>query len=138
MKLVLPTILLTILMTGCFNTDAPKCSNDDVQETVKQVYENVLENAQNSDNIILAGFTKSLPTSITELSSFRAVAYDKSVKLRTCKADALFDTNQTIEISYTVQLDEEDSDQFYVELDTEFMETLMQQNIMREVFRKTK
>ncbi|QOP40249.1 hypothetical protein [Sulfurimonas marina] len=138
MKIFIPTVLLALFMSGCFSDNAPKCSNEDVQDTVKQVYTNILDNAQNSNNLFLAGFTKSLPKAMVELSSFRAVAYDETVKLRSCKAEALFDTDQTMEISYTVQLDEQDSDQFYVELDTAFMETLMQQSIMQEVFNKNK
>jgi hypothetical protein len=136
MKTIVLSLLLTIFMTGCFNNEPPKCSDDDVQETLKSIYTQVLENVQNSGNPFLAGFTKSLPQGIQSLSSIRPVAYDEAVKIRSCKAEALFDNNQTAAIEYTVQTNEENSDDFYVELNTEFLEGLMQQSIMQGIFNK--
>ena len=68
------------------------------------------------------------------MNSVRAISYDEVVKLRTCRAEAVFDTNQTANIEFTVQLNEENSDEFYVDLDTEFVEGLMQQSLMQGMF----
>lgn len=135
-KTIIIATLFGFFMSGCFSVDAPKCSDEDVEDTVKEIYLDVLKNAQDPNNSFLAAFTDGLPTAITKLSTQRAIAYDENVKLRSCKADALFDNNQTIEINYTVQLDEQDSDQFYVELDTEFLSTLMQQSMLQGIWKK--
>jgi len=130
------SFLIIFILSGCFNTQAPKCSDDAVQETLKDVYLKVLTNLQNSQNPFLAGFTQGLPKSIDTLSSIRAVSYDEAVKIRSCKADVSFDNNQTATLEYTVQLNEENNDEFYVELDTDFLEGLMQESIMQGIFNK--
>lgn len=137
MKNLIPLFLILFFLSGCFKTEAPKCSDQEIQESVKEVYGNINNNIQNSDNTFLSGFSQVLPHKILSLESFRAIAYDKEIKLRSCKAQATFDTNQTLELNYTVQLSEEDSNEYYVELDTVFLETLIQQNLMREVFKRT-
>jgi hypothetical protein len=134
MKTAIITLLVAMLMSGCFNSEAPKCSDKDVQNTVKDLYTQLLDNT--SKNILLSGLVGNLPKNITEISSIRAISYDKSVKLRTCKADAQLDSNQSMQISYTVQLNEEDSDTFYVELDSSFLEGLVQKSLMKNIFNK--
>ncbi|MFT7003918.1 MAG: hypothetical protein ACJAWW_001270 [Sulfurimonas sp.] len=134
MKTAIITLLMVMLMTGCFNSEAPKCSNKDVQETVKGLYTQLLDNT--SKNVLLSGLMGDLPKNITNMSSIRAVSYDETVKLRTCKADVQLDTNQSIQISYTVQLNEEDSDTFYVELDSGFLEGLVQKTMMKTIFNR--
>jgi len=136
MRILLPSFLLVIFLSGCFNNNPPKCSDEKVQETVKGLYVQILQNVQNSGNPFLAGFTNSLPQNIKSLSSIRPVAYDEMIQMRTCKANALFENNQTLSIQYTIQTNEENGGDFYIELDTEFLEGLMQQNIMQGIFNK--
>jgi hypothetical protein len=66
------------------------------------------------------------------------VAYDEKVKMRSCKADVTFENNQTASVEYSVQMDEEDSENFYVELNTEFLQALMQESMMRNILNKSK
>ena len=134
MRIIISALLIALAMSGCFKSEAPKCSDADVQATVKSVYIQMLDNIHNSGNILLAGFSANLPAQMQELSSIRAIAYDDVVKLRSCKATASFDANQTVSIAYTVQLNEENSDEFYVELESDFVEALMQESLMNGIF----
>jgi hypothetical protein len=120
------------LLSGCFKSEAPKCSNPDVKELVKNLYGDSLENL--SKNPMSALFIDALPKKIVKLNATRPIAYDEKINMRRCKAEALFDNNIKADISYTVQLSEEKSDQFYVELDTSFMEGLVQQSMMQGIF----
>ena len=117
-----------VMLSGCLNTEAPECSDEDVVGTVKNIYAELPE--KNKDNPIAGMFMKTLPKSITSLESIRPVSYEENVKLRTCKAQATLENGQTIDIQYTVQSVENDSAQFYVELNTDFIENLMMTNIM--------
>ena len=136
MKITFLTLLLAFLMTGCFNNEPPKCSDESVHVTLQDVYLQVLDNINDSGNPFLAGFSKNLPQNLMSLSSVRAVSYDEAVLLRSCKADALFDNGETVGINYTVQANEENSDEFYVELETEFLEGMMQKSMMQGIFNK--
>jgi len=135
MKIITSVIFTSLFLTGCFS-EAPKCSDAEVKETLKSVYLQVLDNINSSNNMFLAGFASSLPKAIESIDSIRTVAYDEKIELRQCKADVRFDNNQTASISYSVQVNEENSDEFYVELDTEFVEGLMQSNMMNGFFNK--
>jgi len=118
------------LLSGCFKQEAPKCSDKDVKNLVKSLYQDSLK--QLSNNPMAALFIGALPKEMTSLTSVRSVAYDEKVGLRSCKAEAHFN-NKTVNIKYTVQLNEENSDEFYVELDTAFLEGLIQQSMMQGI-----
>ena len=117
-----------LVLSGCFETQAPECSDEAVIETVKNIYTELPE--KNKDNPIAGMFMKTLPKSITSLDSIRPISYDENIKLRTCKAQATLENQQTIDLQYTVQTMEKDPDQFYVELNTDFLEGLLMNNIM--------
>jgi hypothetical protein len=136
MKTLIATTLLasTLLLTGCFNTDAPKCSDKEVTDLVKNIYSDWVNNAEQSQNPMLAMFLNNLPKNITDISSARATSYDKEIKLRTCKADITFDNNATTSLMYTVQITEEDSENFYVELNSDSLEGIMQQSMMSNIY----
>jgi len=123
---------LALTLSGCLENEAPKCSNPAVKALVKDLYQESVKELEN--NPMAAIFMTTLPKEISSVSTVRAVAYDEKVNLRHCKAQAHFDNNISTNISYTVQLSEENPEEFYVELDTTFMEGLMQQSMMQEMF----
>jgi len=113
-------------LTNYFNS-TPKCSDDNVQSLVKDIYINMLENAK--DNILLNVYMSKAPQSISSLSSIRAISFDKEVNLRECKAVANFDDDSNLDLEYSVQIAEDGND-FYVEFKEDFVEKLMTQSIM--------
>ncbi len=123
---------LMLMLSGCFKSEAPKCSDTDVKGVVQDLYKDSLQKLSN--NPMAAIFMGALPKEIVSISAVRPVAYDEKVNLRSCKAEAHFDNNVTANIEYTVQLNEENQEEFYVELDTDFIEGLMQQSMMQEMF----
>jgi len=125
---------LTLMLSGCLDSEAPKCSDPAVKKLVKDLYQESVQELAN--NPMAAIFMTSLPKEITSISAVRPVAYDEKVNLRSCKAEAHFDNNISANIKYTVQLSEENPEEFYVELDTTFMEGLMQQSMMQGIFDK--
>ncbi|WP_456451761.1 hypothetical protein [Hydrogenimonas sp.] len=124
-------------MTGCFKSEAPQCSDPEVVKLVEQIYENQMQELQKS-NPLAAIFLATLPKKIVKIESARPVKYDENVKLRSCKGIAHFEDNRTANIEYTVQLDEKNSDQFYVELQMDFLEGLAQQNMMDMIMNEKK
>jgi len=122
------------LLTGCFKSEAPKCSDPAVKSLVKNLYQDSLQKLQTNPMAVI--FIAALPKEIQSITAVRPVAYDEKVNLRSCKAEAHFDNNVTANIEYTVQLSEENPEEFYVELDTTFMEGLMQQSMMQGIFDK--
>jgi hypothetical protein len=130
-KTALLLVSTTFLLSGCFQDETPKCSDSDVKDLIKEIYQDSLQEL--SANPMSALFIGGLPKKIVSISSVRPVAYDKTVHLRTCKAEAKFDNNQTTDIEYTVQITEDNPDEFYVELDTSFMEGLVQSSMMQEM-----
>ncbi len=114
-----------------FVKKAPKCSDENVVQTVKNIYAGLPEQIKQT-NPLAAAFMQNIPKEITIIQDIRPTSYDKEINLRQCKANALLDDNKTMEISivYTVQLSQENNDEYYVELDTSFLEGLMQQSIM--------
>jgi len=131
-KKITKAMVLTVpllMLAGCLNTETPECSDEDVVETVKNIYSEIPE--KNKDNPIAGMFAKTLPKSITALESIRAISYDENVKLRTCKSQVTFENGQTADLQFTVQSLEKNDGEFYVELDTGFIEGLMMQNIMK-------
>lgn len=133
LKPLVATSLSLFLLTGCFTKEPPKCSDDDVKETLQGIYSDLIAKSQNN---FMAMFLQALPKEIDSFSSIRPVAYDEKVKIRTCKADVTFENNQTASIEYTVQLNEEENEEFYVELKTDFLEALVQQSIMQQMLNK--
>ena len=120
---------LALGLTGCFKSEAPKCSDPEVVKLVEQIYENQMQELQKS-NPLAAIFLATLPKRIVAIESARPVKYDENIKLRSCKGVAHFEDNRTANIEYTVQLDEMNGDQFYVELQMGFLEGLAQQGMM--------
>ena len=128
------TAVTPLFLTGCFQNEAPKCSDPAVKGLVKNLYQDSLKQLSNNPMAII--FMGALPKEIVSITAVRPVAYDEKVHLRSCKAEARFDNNATANIEYTVQLSEENPEEFYVELDTAFMEGLMQQSMMQGIFDK--
>ncbi|MEO1938371.1 MAG: hypothetical protein ABGW85_07025 [Sulfurimonas sp.] len=131
-KTMIAVAITPFLLSGCFKSEAPKCSDPAVKGLVKDLYTESLQKL--SSNPMAAMFMGALPKEIVSISAVRPVAYDEKVNLRSCKAEAHFDNNVTANIEYTVQLSEENPEEFYVELDTAFMEGLMQQSMMQGIF----
>lgn len=136
MKILFISLFLLIFMNGCFTHEIPTCSDAKVQKSVKTLYIQILQNVQDSGNPFLAGYTDNLPQTIESLSNIKTVSYDELIQLKRCTADALFENNQTLSIEYTIEINDESSDDLYIELNTEFLEGLMQQRIMEGVFNK--
>ncbi len=120
-KLLLFTTCLLVLNTGCFKNGAPSCTNKEVKATVMELYLEVSGSGYSLGKL-------TLPNTMTSLDNVRPTSYDKEIKLRTCKANAHFDTGDVMEIEYTVQL-MEDTNQPYIELKNDFAQQLLQQKI---------
>jgi hypothetical protein len=133
---VLP-VLLALGLSGCFKSEAPKCSDKQVVELVEQIYTNQIQELQKS-NPLAAVFLAALPKKMVAIESARPVSYDEKIKLRSCKGVAKFDDNRTANIEYTVQLDEKNNDQFYVELKMDFLEGMAQQSMMDMIMNEKK
>lgn len=116
-----------LLLSGCLN-ETVKCSDESVQQTIKEIYVEQIQSGQN--NPLLATMTKNLPN-IESIDSIRPASYDDEIKLRECKAVIHFDNGSTTDVAYSVQENEENSDEFYVELDTTFVESLLMSSIMQ-------
>ncbi len=125
-----------LLFTGCFNTEAPKCSDKEVTSLLKETYTQWRENMEKSGNPLMAVYSVMLPKKIVNIDAPRASAYDPNIKLRSCKAEVTFDNNITGTLAYTVQIDEKDSDQFYLELDSDSLTALLQQSLMGNVLKQ--
>jgi len=132
-KIIVVTLPILLLFSGCFSNEAPKCSDPAVKKMVKNLYEESLEELSTNPMAII--FMQSLPKRMLSLSAVRPMAYDEKIHLRACKAKARFDNNISSDIEYSVQLSEENPKEFYVELDTTFMEGLMQQSMIQGVFK---
>jgi len=121
-------IISMFFLTGCLKYEAPKCSNPDVELLVKQLYKDSLNKLTN--NPMTAIFITAMPKEIKKLTYIRPTSYNKEISLRECKAEAVFDKNISAAIHYNVQLTEDQSDKYIVELDTTFMEGLMQKSLL--------
>ncbi len=125
-------------LNGCFESqEAPSCSDGRVTEMVQQIYADHMKSA-GGENIFAQVFLAAAPGRIAKIDVARAVAYDEKLKLRSCKAEATFENNATSPIEYTVQLDEKDPEQMYIELKLDFLEQLMQQGMMQQFMNKMK
>ena len=131
------TILLgsvvAVSFSGCLSSEAPKCSSDEAIESVKSLYIDMQENVKS--NPYAALFASSLPKEMTSIESIRPVSYDENIKMRSCKATAKLENGSEIDIEYTIQLNEENSDEYYVELSSSFLEALMMQNMMKSIMK---
>ncbi len=131
-KIYLLTPLIAMFaLTGCFKSEAPKCSDTEVKKTLKKLYAQKM--IEMKGNVLTMFFTAAVPKTITSIGAARAISYDEKVNLRSCKAEATLGEGITSAIEYTVQLDEENNGQFYVELQMGFVETLAQQGIMNQL-----
>lgn len=120
-------------MTGCFSTQAPKCSDEDVKITLNEIYTEHIETLKESGNPLLYMFISFIPSEMTSIESIRTAGYDEKIKMRSCKANVTFDNNQSAAIEYSIQLDEEDADNFYVEINTEFFEEMLKHSMMQNI-----
>ena len=129
-RLVVKSLVVLGVVFGlnACSKETPKCSDEDVQVLVSNLYADMLENS--AQNILLSAFLVNAPKSLDRLESVRAVSYDKEVKLRECKAVAHFENGYTADIEYTVQLSETNHDEFYVELKGDFLQQLMMNSIL--------
>ena len=126
-----------LMLNGCFKTEAPQCSSEEVTGMVQQIYGKHMKD-MGEDNILAQVLFATVPKKISKIDSARAVSYDENIHLRSCKAQAYFESNTTAPIEYTVQLDEKDSDQIYVELKMDFVEDLAQQGMMNQIMKNMK
>ena len=133
---VLPAALV-FAMTGCFDAEAPKCSDPKVVKLVQETYERELHDMLKA-NPLAGVVVAALPSKMTAVDSARPIEYDEKVKLRSCKGVARFDDNRTAEIAYTVQLDEKDDSKVYVELELDFMNGLVKEGMMKMILNGTK
>lgn len=127
--------VLIVALGGCFQSDAPKCSDIKVKTVVKNVYAKQISSLAN-ENPMAAIFADALPKKIVRIDSARPLKYEENIKLRTCKGVAYFDDNRSADIEYTVQLDEKNSDKFYVELKMDFLEDVAKEGILQHMFKK--
>lgn len=125
------------MLNGCFKTEAPKCSSESVTGLVQEIYEKHMKSME-EENIFAQVLLGTVPKKIIQIDSARPVAYDENIHLRSCKAQAHFEHNTTAPIEYTVQLDEKNSDQIYVELKMDFVEDLAQKNMMNQIMKNMK
>ena len=129
---------LSLGLSGCMESkEAPSCSNEQIKIMVKEIYVKHIKDSA-KENILAQVFLAAAPQHIVKLESARAMAYDEKIMLRSCKAEAVFDGNTTANITYTVQLDENDKDKLYVELQLDFLEALMQQGLMNQFMKEIK
>jgi len=111
-----------------FEKTPPKCSDKETINSLKKIYINI--NKQQSK------VTK-LPKSIKSLNSIRATSYNRDIALRGCKALVKLSNDTELNMQYTVQLDETNSDNFYVEIEQSFISNLIAQSYLKNL-RKTK
>ncbi len=130
--------VLALGMSGCMETkEVPSCADVQVEKMLKEIYAKHIKET-GSANIIAQMFLASVPKQILKLDSARAVAYDDKIMLRSCKAEATLEGNVTTAIEYSVQLDEKNKEQMYVELKLDFLEGLMQQGMMNQLMNDDK
>ncbi|BCD68809.1 hypothetical protein [Nitratiruptor sp. YY09-18] len=131
-------VLVLVLLSGCFKKEPPKCSDEETIETVKEIFAKNVDEIY--DGIPLIAIMKMgkkgkidfhLPKKIVDIKDALPVSYDEKIKRRECQATAVLDTNDTAQISYTVQLSEKDPDQFYVELKFDFLQPILQKHMMQ-------
>ena len=137
MKKLVKYLLLCIVavsLSGCFKSEVPKCSDEQVVKLVSNIYAENISDIENNPFVKMIGPV--LPKRIVRIESARPVKYDENIKLRSCKGIAYFDDNRTATIEYTVQLDEKDSSQFYVELKMDFLEGLVQEGVLKHLFKQ--
>ncbi|MBU1927387.1 hypothetical protein KKG77_00130 [bacterium] len=128
MNKILLSAFVLFSLSGCFSSEPPKCSDEDVKDIVKSLYVEMIGNMK--ETTYTAIFAAALPKEMLSIDSIRPVAYDEAVKMRSCKATAKLEGDKEINIEYTIQTNEENSDEYYVELGSDFVEGLMMQNIM--------
>ncbi len=126
-----------LILNGCFNTEAPKCSDEKIEKMVKEIYADHVKTLS-TENILAQLLLVTVPKKIVKLDAARPVSYDEKITLRSCKANATFETNITVPVEYTVQLDEKNKEQIYVELKLDFLEDLAQQGMMDQFMKNMK
>ena len=127
--------LSVLIFSGCFKNEPPKCSDPDVKKSVKKLYSDMEKKiSQNPMAAMLGLFAGGslMPKEMVSLSNTRPIEYDEKIKLRKCKADARFDNNESVTVIYTVQLSEENPDEYYVELSSDFLEPMLKKNMMKK------
>ncbi|MFA5232941.1 MAG: hypothetical protein WC390_00970 [Sulfurimonas sp.] len=123
LSLAVPFVLL---LNGCFD-ETVKCSDEMVKETIKEIYTEQIQSG--ASNPLLAAMSANFPNLIS-IESIRPISYNKEVKMRECKAVMHFENETTADLSYTIQTNEDNGDDYYIELDKAFLESLIMSSMM--------
>ncbi len=121
----------------------PECSDESVTSIINPLYgdmrKDVIDGTDWMSKLIVSSV---LPGFIKRIDMPRTTGYDESIRRRSCEAEAIFDINDgpfsknkkemAVTISYVVQLDEKNNQQFIVILKPDFIDSLYQkaQNIL--------
>jgi|TARA_R110002033_G_scaffold29007_5_gene65304 hypothetical protein len=135
-KIIIP-LLITLAISGCNNpfASAPECSDKSVKDLVITLYGDIVK--QSKDNPLTNIFAQGIPSSLKSVNTARSTDYNKDILLRSCRAEGITDNGIEISIKYTVQFLKEEND-FMVELDSDFLEGLMQKSIMDTISKMKK
>lgn len=115
----------------------PECSDESVTSLISPLYKDmrkgIVESTNWTDRITVSLV---LPGSVKRLEAARSAGYDEYIRRRSCEAEAVFDINDgifsnnkkemTATITYHVQLDEKNNQQFIVILEPDFINNLYQ------------
>lgn len=105
-----------------FSSSDVKCDDVQVQELVRNIYE---DNIKNSTNYLLSNIAKNLPE-IDTIQDIRTQSIDKDLDKKTCKANLIFKDKTQTQLIYEVQTQ---NDKIYVELDMQSLQSLLMQNM---------
>lgn len=119
----------------------PECSDESVTSLIDPLYKDMRKDI--GENTNLTNFFRvslSLPPSMKRLDMPRSIGYDESIQRRSCEAEAVFDINNgifsnhkkeiAITITYHVQSDEKNNQQFIIILEPDFIDILEQKASM--------
>jgi len=132
---MLTSLVGIIAFSGC-STDTPKCSDVRVKTKVINTYKKWKDELNNTKNPLFEIFLKGKIPNLLVLKNARAISYNKEIKLRECKAEAIFDNNQTWTIHYTVQNSEENPRDFYVEISKKSLDKVAKESIVESFFQQ--
>lgn len=105
-----------------FSSSDVKCDDVQVQELVRNIYE---DNIKNSTNYLLSNIAKNLPE-IDKIQDIRTQSIDKDLDKKTCKANLILKDKTQTQLIYEVQTQ---NDKIYVELDMQSLQSLLMQNM---------
>jgi len=141
-RLILGVSIATtsVLITGCGDTniskkEAPLCSDTKIIDTLKKTYyERVQKIKKNPGRGITTRiFVMAVPEKMIDITSARSVEYKENINLRSCKAKVFMGKDITLPVEYTVQADEKNSEQIYVDLNMNFLQGTVQPSILKRL-----